>query len=1002
MILSGQSDTESAIRALRFGAFDYLTKPVEIERLDAALERCFDRLNLEREKEEAEHALAASEARFRAFFDNTPLSMSVKDLDGRYVMINRAYQEWLGRPAHELVGKRADEVYESIDHSGAFSALDQAVLETGNVAETEIRAAGQDGAVKDLATIKFPIRFDGDTISAIGTVAIDISTRKESERALAQSEELLRGFIDNSDATMTVKGPDGRYLMANRTFKRQRGSDDVIGQTFFEMGDRTDVENMTKVDRRVLETGEIVSGNDLVHYANGETWYRRYTKFPVYEAQGDFIGVGAIGSNIKEQVDAEARLRASEASLRAIIDNYPSLISLKDLDGRYLLVNEAFADRFNTTVDYAIGKTVKELQGPTPGDVVDDHDKEAIRLSTPVTRERSWEDDNGEKTTRAVTKFPAYDAEGELMGVGTISSNVTARRRAEEAVRKSEQQLRLIIDSLPISIGYFDEELRYVLANKTHAEWCASTPEALIGKSIKEVRETTYPGFERFVEQTLAGNVKSIETTADYPDGVTRDIQVTNVPDFVPDGRVRGLFGMAQDITARKRVERQHIEIEERFRAVIDNFPAAIVLKDVDGRYLMVNKTFREWLRIAPGDDCTGKTAYDFLPKETAEKVEAHERNVAAERVSQVEERHSTFPDGTTRRTWSHKFPIFGPGGECSAVGTVNLDVTEQRNLQAQLSQAQKMEAVGQLTGGVAHDFNNLLGVIVGNLDFLAEDLKDSPELYGMVEPAMKAALSGANLTRQLLAFSRKQPLMPQVIDLNEHVGDMTDMLRRTLGETVEIAIELDHEPRTTKVDAAQLEAALLNLAVNARDAMPDGGTLTIKTSKVVLDTNYTAQNPDVAPGDYTLLSVTDTGAGMTQQVMHQAFDPFFTTKEVGQGSGLGLSMVFGFTKQSGGHVEIDSTVDEGTTVHLLLPFVAQSTPPKPVEQTIDQDMPVAKGERVLVVEDDPEMLALAVTLLDGLGYHVIEATDGVNALQVLEQTSDIDLMLTDIVMPGG
>ncbi|MDD9916913.1 MAG: PAS domain-containing protein, partial [Rhodospirillaceae bacterium] len=389
----------------------------------------------------------------------------------------------------------------------------------------------------------------------------------------------------------------------------------------------------------------------------------------------DLHPVDADGDQATAQLDAEAKLRTSEASFRAIIDNYPSLISLKDLEGRYLLVNEAFAGRFDTTVDHAIGKTVNELQGPTPGDVVDAHDKEAIDRGIPVTRERSWEDEDGNITTRAVTKFPAYDADGELMGVGTISANVTARRRAEEAVRQSEQQLRLVIDSLPISIGYFDADLRYVLANKTHAEWNASTPDALIGRKIEEVRETPFPGFQRIVEQTLAGKVKSMETTADYPDGVTRDIQMTSVPDFGPDSQVRGFFGMAQDITERKRVERQHIEIEQRFRAVLDNFPAAIVLKDIDGRYLMVNKTFRAWLRIAPGEDCIGKTAHDFFPDEVADKVMAHERSIAAEGVSQVQERVAAFPDGITRRTWSHKFPIFGPAGECAAVGNVNIDV---------------------------------------------------------------------------------------------------------------------------------------------------------------------------------------------------------------------------------------------------------------------------------------------------------------------------------------
>lgn len=999
VLVSGQSDTQSAIRALRFGAFDYLTKPVDIEILDASLDRCFDRLKLEREKAQAERALAESEARFRALVDNTPISMSIKDLDGHYLMVNKSYQEMLGQPLEDIIGKRLDAVYQDTEQVNAFAAIDRAVLGSGRPQEAQVRATGKDGTLRDLATIKFPITLGSEEVTAIGTVATDVTERKNWERALTQSEELLRSFIDNSAATMTLKAPDGRYLLANETFKRLCNHADIEGKTFFEMNGRTDAEQMSKIDRLTMESGDIQRGIDYVHYANGESWQRRFTKFPVHDSNGDLVGVGTIGDNIKYQVDAEEALRENESLLRSIIDGIPSPISLKDLDRRFVIANKSSEKLFGVPAAQIIGQTTDRLWREIDSAAINRHEQWVIDEGRARSDERTDVLPNGEVVHSIATKFPIFDSNGNVKLIGTMLTDIEERILAEEAVRSSEQQLRLIIDSLPISIGYFNADARYVLANKTSAQWNNAQPEDLIGKSIEEIRPTTYPGFEKLLEQTLDGKERRIETTATYPDGITRDIEIINVPDFDSEGRVRGFFSMAQDITARKQVERQHIEVEERFRAVIDNSPAAIVLKDTEGRYLMVNKTFRTWLRVGSETEFDGKTAHDFFSKETADKVREHERHVATHGESVIQERNSTFPDGKTRVSWSHKFPIFGPGGQCSAIGTVNMDVTEQRNLQAQLWQAQKMEAIGHLTGGVAHDFNNLLGIIVGNLDLLSEDVRDNAETYSLVEPAMKAALNATNLTRQLLAFSRKQPLAPQVIDLNQQVSDMTGMLRRSLGEAIDITMQLDEEPRPTEVDPTQFETVLLNFALNARHAMPDGGSLTIKTSKITIDESYAANHADVQPGDYTLLSVTDTGTGMTQEILDHAFDPFFTTKEVGQGSGLGLSMAFGFAKQSGGQIEIESELGVGTTVKLFLPStVQQAQCPEPAAGKV----PAACGERILVVEDDPEMLVLTVTLLKNLGYSVVEATNGVNALKVLERDHNFDLLLTDIVMPGG
>jgi PAS domain S-box-containing protein len=330
-------------------------------------------------------------------------------------------------------------------------------------------------------------------------------------------------------------------------------------------------------------------------------------------------------------------------------------------------------------------------------------------------------------------------------------------------------------------------------------------------------------------------------------------------------------------------------------------------------------------------------------------------------------------------------------------------DISERKEaekLHEQLRQAQKMESLGHLTGGIAHDFNNLLAIILGNLDFLSERIKASDPLRRFIAPSIAAAEHGANLTKQLLAFGRKQALQPRVTSLNELLQQLTTLVQRTLGERVEVILVLDPKAWQVNVDASQLQNAFINLAVNARDAMPDGGKLIFETKNVTLDSEYARVNTEVTPGDYVVIAVSDTGKGMTQEVMDKAFEPFFTTKELGKGSGLGLSMVYGFVKQSKGHLKLYSELGYGTTIKIYLPRAmgaagrAEPAAPSP---------PVAKhqAKTVLVVEDNKEVLALTVAMVEDLGYTALQAETGEEALSLLEGRHDVQLLLTDVMLPG-
>jgi nitrogen-specific signal transduction histidine kinase/CheY-like chemotaxis protein len=331
---------------------------------------------------------------------------------------------------------------------------------------------------------------------------------------------------------------------------------------------------------------------------------------------------------------------------------------------------------------------------------------------------------------------------------------------------------------------------------------------------------------------------------------------------------------------------------------------------------------------------------------------------------------------------------------------SISYDLTEIKRLEGRLLQAQKMEAIGQLTGGIAHDFNNLLGVVLGNLQLLERSLDHDVALSRKVHTAMRAAMRGADLTRRLLALARREILDPNVVDLNRQLTGLADLMQRTLGESIEVRMVQAHDLWRTRVDAGQFENAILNLAINARDAMDNGGRLTVRTQNVLLDATFTGTYPQLEPGEYVSVSVADNGVGIEPDVLSRVFEPFFTTKESGKGSGLGLAMVRGFAEQAGGVATIASQVGRGTTVQLLLPRSREEEAER--EDTIVTRAAPTGNETILVVEDDADLRDTVVTALGQFGYRALAAPNAEKALAILAGTEKIDLLFTDVMMPGG
>jgi PAS domain S-box-containing protein len=492
-----------------------------------------------------------------------------------------------------------------------------------------------------------------------------------------------------------------------------------------------------------------------------------------------------------------------------------------------------------------------------------------------------------------------------------------------------------------------------------------------------------------------------------------------NSPVINKAGEVAWIIHRVEDVTEMTRLQEQdderakfarsQQEIIEQLRststfldAVVETLPGMLFVKSYpDCRFVLFNRAAEDLLGYTRAE-FLGKNDYDFFPKEQADHFVARDREVLEGGQPQVtaEETISTRYRGD-RLLRTVKVPVMDANGKPQYLLGFSEDITEQKAMEQQLRQAVKMEAVGHLTGGVAHDFNNLLGVVIGNLDIAAEQAARSPGLRECIEEALNSALRGAELTRRLLAFSRNQPLQTAVIDLNEGLPQISNMLRRTLGEHIVIELHPAADLWRVLADPAQMDEAILNLAINARDAMPKGGTLTIETANAHLDDVYAAHNAEVTAGDYVQVSVSDTGVGMTQEIIDHCFEPFFTTKAAEKGTGRGLSMVYGFVKQSGGHIKIYSELGHGTSVKIYLPRADRqaqarvASDPAPTTQTQGREV-------ILVVEDNADLRTVMVKQLTDLGYETREAENAKAALAALAEHPEVELLFTDIIMPGG
>lgn len=611
-------------------------------------------------------------------------------------------------------------------------------------------------------------------------------------------------------------------------------------------------------------------------------------------------------------------------------------------------------------------------------------------------------------------KIPVSNFSGELESLHlSIEKMVGELNLRFEQLQQSEQRFRVLIDQAPEAIAVYDaDQDRFVDANKNAEQLFGCSKQELLQSSPYRFLTSAQPdalpvavSVKRHIERALDGQALILERAIHNAQGkdLQCEIRLARLP-FKDRKLIRASY---IDITERKEAERLLIENQAHLQTLVQTIPDLIWLKNPDGIYLDCNTMF-EKLFGAKKEVIIGKTDYDFVGRELADFFRDHDQKAIAVGGPSKNEEWVTFADDGHRALLDTiKTPMYDSRGTLIGVLGIGRDITERKRaeeenakLEVQLQQAQKLEAIGQLAGGVAHDFNNMLGVIQGHAEMALELLDPGQPLYTNLDEILKAARRSADITRQLLAFAREQTIEPMALDLNQAVEEMLTMIRRLIGEDIDLVWMPGAGLWSVNVDPSQIDQILANLCINARAAIAGVGKITVMTENCILDEHYSTTHTDCIPGEYVRITVSDSGCGMDKMTLAHIFEPFFTTKGVGEGTGLGLATVFGAVKQNNGIINVYSEPGLGTSFAIHLPRYLGNTPGRSIASQME---PAAPGhETILLVEDEPTILGMTVRMLERLGYTVLAASSPEEAMRLFaEFAGAVHVLVTDVVMPG-
>ena len=844
-------------------------------------------------------------------------------------------------------------------------------------------------------------------VSALGVLLC------RSHYTLAESRRELSITLDSIGDGVIATDVAGRVLRLNPVAERLTGyaQDEARGrpvEEVFRIVSSLSDEPVPSPITRVIEEGVVVglANHTSLIARDGQRRQIADSAAPIRDVDGGLIGVVMVFRDVTKEYAARDALRESNRRYREIFAGSRDGFVMVDTAGHILDANPAYCQMLG--YDLAGLRELESFYSITPEkwrqwEREEIWDKQLLRRGYSDVYEKEYIRSDGTVFPVELRSYAVRDEQGELIYLWGVARDVSARQAARQALAESEHRFRSFVENASDIVYELAPDGTFTYISPNWLDFMGEPAEDAIGKSFREyVHPEDVRLCEGFLQEVLASGQRrdSVEYRVYRADGVLGWHVSTGSPLRNEDGQVSRYVGIARDVTAKKQAEQALRESERRYRSLAENFPnGALFLMDRDFRYLVANGRAFPQVGLS-AEAIEGRTVAEVFPDLWPDMRAFHEAIFRGEHV-----RYETEFQG---RLYSNQgVPIFDENGLVAQAIVITQDITDVRQadrqrqqLEAQLRQSQKLEAVGRLAGGVAHDFNNMLHTILGFTDLLLADTDEQASSRESLEQIHSAAQRSADLTRQLLAFARKQTIAPEVLDLNETVAGMLKMLRRLIGEDIELIWKPAANLPAVEMDPAQLDQVLANLVVNSRDAIAGVGQIVIETSAIEVDEAYCLEHAECQVGPHVRLSVSDTGAGMDARTLEQVFEPFYTTKPKDQGTGLGLATVYGIVHQNGGFINAYSEPGKGATFHIALP-AARRAKPATVQDPNPPVLPTGR-ETILVAEDDAGILRLADRALSELGYEVLAAAGPKDALQLAEETPEaIDLLVTDVIMPG-
>jgi len=997
IMVTGFLGDEAAAECIKRGAADFVLKD-RPARLPNTVQRVLEEKRLRTENKRA----LETTSRLATIVESSDDAIIGKTLEGVITNWNKGAEKLYGYSAGEVLGQpisvlappeRAEEVTQIL-----------ARLKRGERLEHfESVRVRKDGSLVDVSLSIFPLTDSRGEVTGIASIARDVTERKRADQELHESEERYRSLVEAApDVIYTVSAEDGSLTSLNPAFETLTGWSraEWLGKPFVGMVHPDDLPVAVERFQKALR-GEMHPPRELrVLCKSGEYLVGEFTSTQQVK-DGKVVGQLAIARDITDRKRAEEALIEERYLLHTLMDNLPDAVYFKDRESHFTRINKADVKLFGLSGPaQAVGKTDFDFFTTEHAQEAYNDEQQIIRTGQPVVGKEemeTWPD--GHVTWASTTKMPLRDAKGNIIGTFGVSRDVTERKRAEAELRASETRYRRLFEAARDGIFILDAdswEIRDV--NPFLLNLLGFSRAELLGRKLWEIgplRDVLLSKVD-FEELQTREFIRYENLPLETREG--KHVEVEFVSNVYISGDRKVIQCNIRDITERKRAEAEHV----RLVTAIEQSAEAVLMTNTEGEIQYVNPAFTRITGYSR-DEVLGQNPR--ILKSGKQDPAFYQQLWATILKGEIwhGELINRRKDGSLYSEQMSIAPVRSAGGEVTYFIATKQDVTEHKKLEQQLIQAQKMEAVGRLAGGVAHDFNNLLTIINGYAQLLIEPISPQDPRRGHLKEILTAGERAASLTRQLLAFSRRQVLEPRVLNLNSVLADVAKMLRRLIGEDVELVATLKPDLGRVKVDPGQIEQVIMNLAVNARDAMPQGGKLFVETSNVEIDANYARSHSPMMPGKYVMVAVSDTGCGMDLETQAHLFEPFFTTKEKGHGTGLGLATVYGIVKQSGGFIWVYSVPGRGSTFKIYLPVVEEALPTaEPAEVPAE----LAKGsETVLVVEDEGGVRSLVCEALASHGYKVLEAAGAASALEISEKyTEPIHLLLTDVVMPqtGG